>query len=80
MAILATGLEMGELRVMYKCSICGKEDDFKYLPYGWSEVHEESSGAHDSAAVVWKYDSVRCFDCRQKIAMLIDELKCELSD
>lgn len=57
----------------YECKICQKSEEAKFLPFGWSEVHEEAAGVHDSAAVTWKYDYLLCGVCRELIANMADK-------
>ena len=55
---------------MFKCKLCKTEVKAEYLPYGWSKVHEEVVGVHDSDRVMFKYDYYLCSCCRGEINML----------
>ena len=54
----------------FKCKLCKDVKNGESLPYGWSSVHEEASGVHDSASVTFDYDYYLCRKCRIKIADL----------
>ena len=58
----------------YKCDSCGIEKEMAFMPYGWATIHEEAAGVHDSAAVTFKRDYIRCGSCRKEIKQLQAEV------